>query len=91
MDDACKRNRRLWVRKADCATHDQLTTRSGPPQWAGVAQQRLDDKSIVIVGGTSGLGLSAAFACAAEGARLVLVGLDEAECEQASAQVVCRR
>lgn len=55
-----------------------------------MAQQRLDDKSIVIVGGSSGLGLSAAFACAAEGARLVLVGLDQAACAQASAQVVCR-
>ncbi len=45
--------------------------------------QRLKDKSILIVGGTSGLGLSAAKACAAEGARLVLVGRDQDKCRQA--------
>lgn len=38
---------------------------------------RLAGKSIVIVGGTTGLGLSAARACAKEGARLVLVGRDD--------------
>jgi NAD(P)-dependent dehydrogenase (short-subunit alcohol dehydrogenase family) len=37
---------------------------------------RLHDKVIVIIGGTSGLGLSAARAFAAEGARLVLIGRD---------------
>jgi NAD(P)-dependent dehydrogenase (short-subunit alcohol dehydrogenase family) len=37
---------------------------------------RLQDKVIVIIGGTSGLGLSAARAFVAEGARLVLVGRD---------------
>jgi len=36
----------------------------------------LQDKVIVIVGGTTGLGLSAATACAAAGARLVVVGRD---------------
>lgn len=35
---------------------------------------RLKNKTIVIVGGTTGLGLSAAKACAREGARLVVVG-----------------
>jgi NAD(P)-dependent dehydrogenase (short-subunit alcohol dehydrogenase family) len=35
---------------------------------------RLAEKVIVIIGGTTGLGLSAAKACAKEGARLVLVG-----------------
>jgi len=35
---------------------------------------KLQGKVVVIVGGTTGLGLSAAKACAAEGARLVLVG-----------------
>ncbi len=38
---------------------------------------RLAEKVILIVGGTSGLGLSAARACAKEGARLVLVGRSE--------------
>ena len=36
----------------------------------------LQNKSIVIIGGTSGLGLSAAKACAAAGAKLVVVGRD---------------
>jgi len=40
---------------------------------------RLQNKSIVIVGGTSGLGLSAAQACAAEGASVVVVGRDRAK------------
>jgi NAD(P)-dependent dehydrogenase (short-subunit alcohol dehydrogenase family) len=41
-----------------------------------VGTRALAEKVIVIVGGTSGLGLSAARACAAEGARLVLIGRD---------------
>lgn len=43
---------------------------------AAVNDMRLQNKSIVIVGGTSGLGLSAAQACAAEGASVVVVGRD---------------
>lgn len=39
---------------------------------------RLSGKSLVIVGGTTGLGLSAARACVAAGARVVVVGPDEA-------------
>ncbi len=35
---------------------------------------RLQDKVVVIVGGTTGLGLSAARTCVAEGARVVIVG-----------------
>lgn len=38
---------------------------------------RLDGLSIVIVGGTSGLGLSAALACQREGARLAVLGRDD--------------
>lgn len=37
----------------------------------------LENKVVVIVGGTSGMGLSAAIACAAEGARVVCVGRSE--------------
>jgi NAD(P)-dependent dehydrogenase (short-subunit alcohol dehydrogenase family) len=37
---------------------------------------RLEGKSILIVGGTTGMGLSAARACAREGARLTVVGRD---------------
>jgi len=40
-------------------------------------QSSLADRVIVIIGGTSGLGSSAARACAAAGARLVVVGRDE--------------
>jgi NAD(P)-dependent dehydrogenase (short-subunit alcohol dehydrogenase family) len=43
----------------------------------------LEGKSILIIGGTAGLGLSAAGACAREGARLVLVGRDDAGIEEA--------
>ncbi len=38
---------------------------------------RLHNKVFVIIGGTTGLGLSAAKACIREGAKLVLVGLDD--------------
>lgn len=40
---------------------------------------RLDGQSIVILGGTSGMGLSAALACQREGARVVVAGRDD-EC-----------
>jgi NAD(P)-dependent dehydrogenase (short-subunit alcohol dehydrogenase family) len=43
---------------------------------------RLQGKSIVIIGGTAGLGLSAARACAAQGAQLVLVGRRESSCQR---------
>jgi NAD(P)-dependent dehydrogenase (short-subunit alcohol dehydrogenase family) len=44
---------------------------------------RLLNRVIVIVGGSSGLGLSAARAFTAEGARLVLVGRDQAKLQEA--------
>lgn len=44
---------------------------------------RLHQKVIVIVGGTTGMGLSAAQACLAEGARLVCVGRTEDNAETA--------
>ena len=44
---------------------------------------RLENKVIVIMGGTTGLGLSAALACAAEGARVVAVGRHEDTCAAA--------
>lgn len=47
----------------------------------------LEGKSIVIVGGTAGLGRSAALACAREGARLVLSGRDDAAVEETRAQL----
>jgi NAD(P)-dependent dehydrogenase (short-subunit alcohol dehydrogenase family) len=45
--------------------------------------ERLQDKVILIVGGTSGLGLSAASACIAEGARVVVTGRDSEKCDRA--------
>jgi NAD(P)-dependent dehydrogenase (short-subunit alcohol dehydrogenase family) len=45
----------------------------------------LQDKVIVIVGGTTGLGLSAAKACVAEGAKVVIVGRDPRNAEGAGA------
>ncbi len=45
---------------------------------------RLHEKNILIVGGTSGLGLSAAQAFAAEGAKLVIVGRDPQKLEAAA-------
>ena len=44
---------------------------------------RLQEKVIVIVGGTSGLGLSAAQACVRAGAATVIVGRDEQKCSAA--------
>jgi len=44
---------------------------------------KLSQKAIVIIGGTSGIGLSAAKKLNKEGASLVLVGIDEDSCEKA--------
>ncbi len=44
---------------------------------------KLAQKAIVIIGGTSGIGLSAAKALEKEGANLTLVGLDKKSCEAA--------
>ncbi len=45
---------------------------------------RLREKVVVIIGGTTGLGLSAARACVAEEARVVVVGRDEEHARQAA-------
>jgi NAD(P)-dependent dehydrogenase (short-subunit alcohol dehydrogenase family) len=45
---------------------------------------RLDGLSIVIVGGTSGMGLSAAVACLREGAAVVVAGRDDAHASAAA-------
>lgn len=47
----------------------------------------LADKVIVIIGGTTGLGLSAARACAAAGARVVVTGRDPANVRAAAADL----
>ncbi|MDG1277763.1 MAG: SDR family oxidoreductase [Algoriphagus sp.] len=48
---------------------------------------KLSQKAIVIIGGTSGIGLSAAKALAKEGANLVLVGIDEENCKKAKEEL----
>ena len=48
---------------------------------------RLDGLSILIVGGTSGLGLAAARACLREHARLTVVGRDDEDLERATAEL----
>lgn len=53
---------------------------------AVVAEQQLTNKIIVVVGGTTGLGLSAARAFRAGGARLVLVGRSEESLQAALAE-----
>ena len=49
--------------------------------------KRLQDKTILIIGGTSGLGLSAARACIAEGASVVVTGRNADKCELAQVQL----
>jgi NAD(P)-dependent dehydrogenase (short-subunit alcohol dehydrogenase family) len=49
-----------------------------------VTRGRLQDKTILIVGGTSGLGLSAANACLIAGANVVVVGRDADKCRSAT-------
>ncbi|MHA7128872.1 SDR family NAD(P)-dependent oxidoreductase [Algoriphagus namhaensis] len=48
---------------------------------------KLSNKSLVIIGGTSGIGLSAATAMAKEGANLVLVGLEAISSNQLAADL----
>lgn len=52
-----------------------------------VSTKRLENKVIVIVGGTSGLGLSAAKACVAHGASVVVVGRDGNKCTTAATEL----
>jgi len=47
----------------------------------------LAGKSIVVIGGTTGLGLSGAKACVAAGARVVAVGRNEESCRAAAAEL----
>lgn len=48
---------------------------------------RFEGKSVLVTGGTSGIGLAAAQAFAAEGARVVVTGRDAAALEQAGTQL----
>lgn len=49
-----------------------------------MAKDRLRDKRIVVIGGTTGMGLSAALAFVAEGAKVVVVGRDPDSAEKAA-------
>ena len=55
--------------------------------YAGRVNLPLDGKSIVIIGGTTGLGLSAARAFVQAGARVVAVGRNAESCASAQAQL----
>lgn len=55
-----------------------------------VNTNRLQGKVVVIVGGTSGLGLSSAHACVGAGAAAVVVGRDTAKCASTVAQLGTR-
>jgi NAD(P)-dependent dehydrogenase (short-subunit alcohol dehydrogenase family) len=56
--------------------------------FAGAMREgALDRKVVVIIGGTTGLGLSAARACCAEGARVVMTGRDRASAAAALAEL----
>ncbi len=46
--------------------------------------KELKDKNIVIIGGTSGIGLSAGITFIENGAHIVATGIDEASCDQAN-------
>ncbi|RUL72173.1 SDR family oxidoreductase [Dyella choica] len=48
---------------------------------------RFNDKTVLVTGGNSGIGLAAAKAYAAEGARIVITGRDTATLEKASAEI----
>src|SRR4051794_17629146 len=49
--------------------------------------ERFQDKTVLITGGTSGIGLAAAKAFAEEGARVVVTGRDAAALEKAQAEL----
>ena len=55
--------------------------------YSGVVQAPLDGKSLVIIGGTTGLGFSAARAFVGAGARVVVVGRNSANCEVAQREL----
>lgn len=52
-----------------------------------MASKWLQDKRIVIIGGTAGMGLSAAIACVHEGARVVVVGRNPEHSREAESQI----
>ena len=53
----------------------------------GMGDTRLQGRSVVIVGGTTGLGISAARACVEAGARLILVGRSTESAEAAKSEL----
>src|SRR5215467_13996112 len=73
----------LWVYASEAI----VSARLGRSVSSANMPPRLSNKSIVIVGGTSGLGLSAAAACQEAGARLVVVGRDAESAELARQQL----
>lgn len=48
---------------------------------------RFEGKSVLVTGGSSGIGLAAAMAFAAEGARVIITGRDETTLEKAKSDL----
>jgi NAD(P)-dependent dehydrogenase (short-subunit alcohol dehydrogenase family) len=77
-----------WVHESELAYKFSFIPKSSNnPIYLNKTHMKLAQKAIVIIGGTSGIGLSAAKALEKEGANLVLVGLDEASAEDAADQL----
>lgn len=64
-----------------------MTIGAASATLARMQTRRLEGQSIVIVGGTSGIGLSAAHACRREGARLIVVGRPDDHADRAAAEL----
>jgi len=62
-----------------------MKARSSTATLSENTMQRFHDKTVLITGGTSGIGLATAQAFAAEGARVIITGRDAASLEQARA------
>src|SRR5262245_26272652 len=52
-----------------------------------IVMKRFEGKTVLVTGGTSGIGLATALAFANEGARLVITGRDQSTLDQAKAQL----
>jgi NAD(P)-dependent dehydrogenase (short-subunit alcohol dehydrogenase family) len=67
-----------------CAPYTRVPT---PIPNGPIPMKRFTDKTVLITGGSSGIGLAAAKAYAEEGARVVITGRDKAALDQAAASI----